>query len=110
VHDLTVTETLSFPNADASPWSEDLPDEGWRGRFGKMYGAIQSASTGTVGLLGYVWSPTAGDDPTPDRNHMRLACVRVSPNAGLVHWAISREDRAACDLEKAKYVWNDWDG
>lgn len=30
-------------------------------------------------------------------------------NPGFVHWAISREDLAACDLDKAKYVWNDWD-
>lgn len=75
-------------DAGRTPWDEDL--------------------SVSLAMFGYLQS-SSGDDPTPTTKHRRLALVRCSVDAGIVHLGIDSDALAQQAWEKATMVWNDWD-
>ena len=103
-------EILTFPETCDSPWADEFVESGYNGRFYDTYESVRQANNANkIGMLGY-HQATTGGDPSPDKNHMRLINIRVTPDAGCIHLSISNEDLKAERFEQAKYVWVDWDG
>lgn len=108
-HTIILREAISIPDATSPPFGDLIPECKWSEQFGDLYSSLMVAcKQETLGLGGYLWG-TSGDDPSPDANHVRFAVLRVTPDAGIVHFAIPKEDINNGCLKRVQYVWSDWD-
>lgn len=113
--EMLLTERLSLPDYAHSVWEAELGLDGF-GEIGfkkigfEIYRAASASLKGDdqIGFFGYL-PGTTGDDPTPDRDHVRFASLRISEDAGIAHLAIHKDDLKSLDLRSLKYVWLDWD-
>lgn len=106
---IELKETLSLPDATCGPFSEEIHNCKSGDMFYDFYYDILTACSDSVlGLGGYL-KCTGGCDPSPAVNFIRLAVLRTTPNAGMIHFAIPADDLKEGRLEPAQYVWNDWD-
>lgn len=108
--ELTLTEQLSLPDYADSPWENRIG----LGEFGDLGVRIYEEACAAactnwhLGFFGYLHG-TTGNDPTPDCEHLQLASIRVSADAGVAHLAIRETDLRECRFDAVKYVWLDWD-
>ena len=108
-HTIILDEFISIPDASSKTFGELIPGCQWQEPHNDLFwGLKETCDTETLGLAGYLQS-TSGDDPSPDKEHLRLAAVRVTPEAGIVHFGIPVEDLADGKLDRVQYVWSDWD-
>lgn len=114
-HVMALREILSLPDSATGPFAQEIPGCGFNEPFDRVLSLLEdacwAAEEGFDGVLafgGYLRG-TSGADPSPDAKSLRLAVFRVSPDAGLVHFAIPAEDLARGRLDRVQYVWNDWD-
>ncbi|QEG24826.1 hypothetical protein MFFC18_47490 [Mariniblastus fucicola] len=108
-HTITLTEAISIPDAASPTFGALIPECKWSEKFGDLYSSMMAeCNEDTLGIGGYLRG-TSGDDPSPDTNHMRFVVLRVTPEAGIVHFAIPNEDIEKGCLNRVQYVWSDWD-
>lgn len=97
-HTIILKEFLSLPNFGNGAFNDFSFDEHHAAEWDRN----------VTGLGGYLRG-TSGQDPSPGRDHVRLAVLRTNPDVGIVHFAIPSEDLKKGELKNAEYVWNDWD-
>jgi hypothetical protein len=76
--------------------------------FEGVFRAVEESSRTVLGIGGYL-TGTSGGDPSPETSSLRLAMLRTTPDAGLVHFSIPEDDLKRGRLNRAKFIWNDWD-
>ena len=108
-HRVILSEALAFPDY-SGPWEHDLMlSDADKGVDDGAYHCIrEGGGAALIGFLGYLQS-TTGIDPTPDKSIRKLACLRVTPELGIVHLAISNKDLADGNLGAFMYPWYDFD-
>ncbi len=109
-HAIELTEVLSLPWASTEPFSHEIPGCGYRQEFSELYDSLRYVSDAELRGFGGYLRGTTGDDPSPDIHSIRFAVLRVTPSAGVVHFAIPAADLKEGRLDRVQYVWNDWDG
>lgn len=108
-HEVVLHERLSLPDATWGPFGQIIPNCGWGEPYHDFYSELLSiCGENRLGFGGYL-RHTSGEDPSPDTNAIRLAVLRATPDAGVVHFAIPSTDLQIGRLDRVEYVWNDWD-
>lgn len=109
VHQVLLKEVLSLPDPTDGPFKEVIPDCSWNEPYGDFYYELMEAcGENHLGFGGYLRG-TSGGDPSPNVSSIRMAVLRTNPDCGIVHFSIPSEDLPRGELERVKYVWNDWD-
>jgi hypothetical protein len=108
-HTIELEESLSLPDAAGGPFAHKIPGCQYGGPYRDLYRHLMDAcENAELGFGGYLRG-TSGGDPSPDISYARLAVLRDTPDAGLLHFAIPHADLMTGRLDDVKYVWNDWD-
>lgn len=105
-HSIHLKERLSLPYLVDGPFAEEIRGCRHGEPFYELFGAVQNRCV--QGLGGYL-TGTSGGDPSPNTRSLRLAVLATTPDAGLVHLAIPARDLVKGQLDRVKYVWNDFD-
>jgi uncharacterized protein (TIGR02996 family) len=108
-HRVILSEALAFPHYDG-PWEDDLMlSNEEKGVDDGAYHCIrEGGGAALIGFLGYLQG-TTGTDPTPDKSIRKLACLRVTPDLGIVHLALSDKDLGTGNFRAFTYPWHDFD-
>ena len=108
-HRIVLSEALAFPHYDG-PWEDDLmlSDEDKGVDDGAYHCMLKGGGAALIGFLGYLQG-TTGADPTPDKSIRKLACLRVTPELGIVHLALSDKELAKGNWAAFTYPWCDFD-
>ena len=109
VHEVTLKEVLSLPDATDGPFKSIIPNCSWGEPYYDFYSELlELCEEGMLGFGGYLRG-TSGGDPSPDVNAIRIAVLRTDPDAGIVYFSIPAEDLPTGRLDRVEYVWSDWD-
>lgn len=108
-HDIELEETLSLPDATDGLFAREIPGCAYGEPYHALYrGLMDACGSDVLGIGGHLCG-TSGRDPSPDTSCLRLAVLRGTPEAGLLHFAIPAAALTVGRLDAVKYVWNDWD-
>jgi uncharacterized protein (TIGR02996 family) len=108
-HTIELEETLSLPDATDGLFAHEIPGCALGESYHALYEELRDAcGAGVLGIGGHLRG-TSGSDPSPGTSYLRLAVLRVTPDTGVVHFAIPAADLMGGRLDAVKYVWNDWD-
>lgn len=107
-HVIELTEEISLPDVHHGAYASEVPGCGFQEPFHDVFEALEDCTCGVLGFGGYL-TGTSGEDPSPDARSLRFAVLRTSPEAGRIHFSIPAHDLEQGRLDRARYVWNDWD-
>ena len=109
-HAMELKEVLSLPDAADGPFVDEIPGCKHGEEYRELYGnLLHCCDPGIFGFGGYLRG-TSGADPSPDTQSLRFAVLRVTPDAGVIHFSVPTADLKQGRLDRVQYVWNDWDG
>ncbi len=107
-HDFELTEAVSLPDLSDGPFASEIPGCRYGEPYYDLLNTLSECHRKVLGIGGYL-TGTSGSDPSPDTSSLRLAVLRITPDAGIVHFSIPADDLKKGRLDHVQYVLNDWD-